>query len=165
MVAIAVLCGHREAHAGDAFGEGQIAWTDAVTGHAHFGQGGSLAGRVGYLYGASTKIGFVFELDLSYSKVSPDNWSWARMLVGPRVLVPVSQSTSIAVDGQFGLDYLASGAYAFQLSAGPRFRCGPHMYVGADLSVIYSHINEIVENYPDPNGTMLVVGANLGASW
>jgi hypothetical protein len=155
----------RSASAGTGFAEGQIAFTDPITGHARFGAGGAVSGRVGYLYGSSIRIGFLFELDLSYSRVSPKDWSWDRVLFGSRVLVPVSPTIGIAIDGQAGLDYLMSGAYAVQLSAGPRVQCGQHMFVGADVSFVYSHIDQIPESYPDPNGTMIIAGATLGATW
>ena len=163
--AYVALGGLAHAEPGFGFGEGQLNWTNPVTGHAHFGQGIAVSVRLGYVPTSSIHLGFLAAVDISYSNVTPRDWSWARAMIGPRLALPLTQHIHLSIDALFGLDYLPENAYAFELSLSPTYQYGHHMYVGGVLGVVYSHINEIAENYPDPNGSFVMAGASIGARW
>ena len=170
-LAMALVVWPLEARA-DTVGEVQFGWLHPLTGHAQYGNGFVTAFRFSYFPQdwPKTLIGITGGMDVAFPTIgrlgfAKQTQGEFRFLVGARVVAPVSKHLGLSADVLGGL--VGISVYTLMLSFGPKYVTRNVVIgIGADLVRSFAPgYDSEGGNFPDPSGTILQFGANVGARW
>jgi hypothetical protein len=145
-------------------------WTSPITGHSRFGNGYGFSAHLSYFPDPSWHpLALAISAEYACSDISTVNTCWERALGGVALSISMRADIELTIRVLAGVDYIGLNKLgpAGMASVGPTYVDG-QLSLGVSVDVLYSYIHgEDTEggNFPDPTGTLLRFGANIGVRW